>query len=200
MISHRKATRRRVREVYLCRQESRLVDNLFRPYLRAPMDAVHVQVVQIGYTNAHGELQPWVFDIHVYLVYHPPGCSDSTSIIGRSYRVQARPRREDRRACILFFFLSPLAHQLTVTDHPVQGYPFFSLLEGPGKTDWMQPFPRLGAVGESLRLGSGYSFWEEQSEMAGHAVEICQKATRVGLVRLSRARPRPAGDAEHNLT
>lgn len=38
-----------------------------------------------------------------------------------------------------FFFVSPLWHQLMVTDHPVQGYPpFFSRRPGEaGKADWM---------------------------------------------------------------
>lgn len=139
-------------KVYLCRQDSRLVEYFFRPCVRSPHGQrwnidVHVVLDWLAPKRTR-EVQLWAFDVHVYLAYHPPGCSQSVSS-GRVYTailsITSRHTRPSWNTggpvgCLVCWFLfppAPLPKQLTDTDHLVQGYPFFSLLEGPGKTDRM---------------------------------------------------------------
>lgn len=167
-FSHRELTGRRVREVYLCksRQVSRLVDICFgfSPLHSPPRTLyTHVHIVeildwQIGRThqNGRGSCSLGCLMYNVCLVYHPSGLQTQSAvslclIIGRSYRIQARPSQIPPAMSAHFFFLfpplplCPFGTQVTDTDHPVQGYPPFFFSKARGRRAGCNPFPGWGA-------------------------------------------------------
>lgn len=192
MIRHRNLPGRRVREVYLRRQDrqdSRLVDICFGPYVRPPppppTDNVHA--AQIGSTKARvggAALGCLMFMCVLYITRLAAATAVSlpynTAILSRSSHVRVEaPAGLSSAAHSFFVACSPVRTPAGWRSRTtlVQGCPPFFFLEGPGKTDRMQAFPRLGPpvwTNPPLRFEGGYSFWEVQSEMAGHAVEMCR--------------------------
>ena len=158
-------------KVYLCRQERRLVDYLFRPCvcLPPPTDAVLWYRIDVhAVLDWRTELGRLMFMCILYIT-RPAAASQCAYVFIYIHAdligVQARPgtlNTQYRRGfrvclpCVVVFSLFP-STQLTDTDHLVQGYPFFSLLEGPGeKTDWMDV--TLSQVGEPLSLEGAGTF------------------------------------------
>lgn len=159
-FSHRELTGRRVREVYLCksRQVSRLVDICFgfSPLHSPPRTLyTHVHIVeildwQIGRTHQSGRGNSCSLGCLMYnvcLVYHPSGLQTQSAvslclIIGRSYRIQARPSQIPPAMSAHFFFLSPPSPSAPLVPGdghgpPCSGVPPLFFLEGPGKTGRM---------------------------------------------------------------